>query len=97
MHILERNKCLQPGFGHNALFSKTTFLTHCDVMCVFQACSQAEHDGIDELIDLGGKPRCAGKMDKNVVQSKPWVIFECTLFCFSIAIEKKSTIDTVQL
>ena len=33
-------------------------------------CGQAEHDAIDELIDLNGKHRCAGEMDKNVVQSR---------------------------
>ena len=42
---------------------------------IFQACSQAEHDVIDELIDLDGKPRCASEMDKNIVQSKA---------CFSV-------------
>ncbi|CAB4000534.1 Hypothetical predicted protein, partial [Paramuricea clavata] len=41
------------------------FVTEDDV----KACSQAEHDVIDELIDLDGKPRCAGEMDKNIVQS----------------------------
>ena len=38
-------------------------------------CGQAEHDAIDELIDLSGKHRCAGEMDKNVVQSKAcWLL-----------------------